>query len=55
MINSPREVLEIPNVGHMTTSKHIFESDDKILMMTLCAKIMTLLPLFEKVFKEPLA
>ena len=46
---------ELRNVGHMTTSKHIFGSFDKILMMTSCAKVMTLLPLFEKVFKETLA
>ena len=41
MITSLKEMLELPNVGHMTTSTIQFESHDKNLLRTSSTEIMT--------------
>ena len=41
------EMLELPNFGHMTTSKIYFESPDKILFIRHGQKYMTSSPLFQ--------
>ena len=41
MIISLKEMLELPNFGHMTTSTIYFESCDKILLMTSQTGFMT--------------
>ena len=40
MITSLTEMLELPNFGHMATFTLLFESRDKIVLMTLWAEIM---------------
>ena len=40
MIISLKEMLELPNFGHMTTSKIQFESRNKILLVTSWTKII---------------
>ena len=41
MITSLVEMLELPNVGHMTISTTQFESRDKVLLVTSWAETMT--------------
>ena len=41
MITSPTEMLDLPNFGHMTTFTFLFESHDKILLMTSWTEIMS--------------
>ena len=41
MITSPSEMLDLPNFGHITTFTFLFESHDKILMMTSWTGIMS--------------
>ena len=44
------ETLELSNFGHMTTSRILLMSCDKILLVTLWTKIMMSLPLFQNTF-----
>ena len=41
MITSLIEMLELPNLGHMTTSTINLESREKILLMTSLTEIVT--------------
>ena len=41
MITSLTEMPELPNFGHMTRTTILFESHDKILLVTSWAGIMT--------------
>ena len=50
MITSLIEMLELPNFCHMTTSIMLFNSRDKILLVTSGAKLMTLQPLSQNIF-----
>ena len=43
-------MLELPNFGHMTTSKKSFESIHKILLAMPWIEIMTSQPLFQNTF-----
>ena len=50
MIISLIEILELPNFGHMTASTILFESRDKILLMTPWTKKMTTEPVFHNTY-----
>ena len=50
MITSLIEMLELPNLGHRSTSTVQSESRDKILLMTLWILIMMLKSLFQNTF-----
>ena len=41
MVTSLTEMLKLPNFGHMTAFTLLFESRDKIGLMTSWAEIMT--------------
>ena len=41
MIDCLIEMLQLPNIGHMTTPTIQLESRDEILLVTLLAEIMT--------------
>ena len=43
-------MLEVPNLGHMTTSTVEFNSNHKMLWMTPETQIMTLQPLLRNTF-----
>ena len=50
MITSFIEMLELPNFGHLTATTILFESRDKILLVTSLAEVMTSQPLFLNTF-----
>ena len=50
MITSVTVMLELPNFGHMTTFKLLFESRNKIGLVTSWAKIMTSQPFLKNIF-----
>ena len=50
MITSLKEMLELPNFGHMNKSTVKFELRDKFLLVTSQAEVMTLQPLFQNTF-----
>ena len=50
MITSFIEMLELPNFGHLNATTILFESRDKILLMTSLAEVMTSQPLFLNTF-----
>ena len=50
VITSLIDVLKLPNLGHMTTSKIQFESREKILLVMSWTEIMMSKPLFQNIF-----
>ena len=50
MVTYLMEMRDLPNFGHTTTFAIKFESRNKILLLTLGTKIMTLLPLYQNTF-----
>ena len=50
MVISLKEILELPNFGHTTTSTIEFDSFKKILLLTLSIKVVMSEPLFKNTF-----
>ena len=50
MITSLIEMLKLPKIGNMTTSTILFESCEKILLVTSHTEVMTSSPLFQNIF-----
>ena len=50
MITSLIVVLELPNIGHMTTSRTQYKSLIRILLVTSWVEILTLKPLIQNNF-----
>ena len=50
VITSLTETLELPSFGHVASFTLLFESRDKILLVTPWTEIMTPQPFFKKIF-----